>query len=203
MGNSEIYFKMRFKSQLLLLILFSISVKGLSQTYSSVISDEEIKSFFEWEISSTDSYSEESFFSIKRKISSEISKWDSLNFIKPDSLDENDFSVRFLYLYQNMNSLDSILKSEDKDFFLQQFSAVGDSIWRFTIPRSKFINTKSKTHFTGYHYSIPLFSKNKNIVIIKKVFGCGSLCAYGGYYIYEKTDNNSWRLLKVINSWMS
>ena len=203
MGNSEFIEKMRFKSQLLLLILFSISVKGLGQTYSSIISDEEIKSFLEWEISSTESYSEESFFSIRRKISNEISKWDSLNFIIPDSLDENDFSVRFSYLYQYMNGLDSILKHEDKDFFLQQLLAERDSIWQFKISKSKFINTNSKTHFTGYHYSIPLFSKSKNIVIINKVFGCGSLCAYGGYYIYEKTDNNSWRLLKVINSWMS
>ena len=43
---------------------------------------------------------------------------------------------------------------------------------------------------------VPEFTKDMNYVIFYKYFYCGTLCAHGCTYIYERTNENSWKLLK-------
>ena len=191
------------------LILITLTILLLTnqvcfgQTYSDIIEDNEILSFLTWEVNSTDRYSEEPLLSLKRKIDPKIISWDSLHFIKPDSLPEHDFLVSFTYLFQEKNVLDTIFKDEDKEYLFEQFKASKDSTWQSKIPKATISNRKNKRRSNRYYYSIPLFSKDKNYVIIKREYYCGSLCAHGGYFIYRTLNENSWELVKVINGWMS
>lgn len=184
-------------------ILLLIKQLCLGQTYSDIIPDEEIISFLTWEVNSTKGYSEEPLLSFKRKISQKINSWDSLNFIKPDSLDEHDLLVIFSYLFRKSNNLDTIFTNEDKQYLFEQFKACKDSVWQSKIPKATIKSKKNKRRSNRYYYSIPLFSKDKTYLIINRTYYCGSLCAYGGYFIYRKLDNNSWELIKVVNGWVS
>lgn len=188
------------------IIIFSLLLTNIfcfGQTYSDIISDKEIISFLTWEVNSTEGYSEEPLFSFKRKISSKISDWDSLNFVKPDSLNEYDFSVAFFYLFQEKNGLDSIFKDEDKKFLFEQFESCRDSTWQSKIPKATITSRKNKKRPNIYYYSIPLFSKDKIYVIVKIEYYCGSLCAHGGYFIYKRLNEDSWEFVEVVNGWIS
>ena len=174
-----------------------------AQTYSDIITDDEIVSFLSWEIKSTETYSEEPFLSLNRKIYYKISDWDTLNFIKHDTLNDYDLSVVFLYLFKEKNSLDTIFDEEDKKYFFEQFANIKASIWDHKFPNGKITDKKNKKKPDRYYYSLPLFSKNKNYVIIKREYYCGSLCAHGGYFIYRKLDKKTWSLVTVVNGWIS
>jgi hypothetical protein len=191
------------KKSLIILFLLLTKIFCFGQIYSDIISDKEIISFLTWEVNSTEGYSEEPLLSFKRKISAKIAKWNSLNFIKPDSLSEYDFSVTFLYLYQKKNVLDTIFKNEDKQYLFEQFESCKDSTWQNKIPKATITSRKNKKRPNQYYYSIPLFSKDKKYVIIKREYYCGSLCAHGGYFIYKRLNENSWELVKIVNGWIS
>lgn len=191
------------KGLIIIIILISINLIGFSQTYSIIVSDSEIISFLSWEVTSTEGYSDKPFLSAKKKISRQISSWDSLNFIMPDSLSESDFSVRFHYLFHNENKLDTIFNEGDKEFLFLQFTGIKDSIWENKILKVKLTNKKIKKNPNRYYYSIPLFSKDKNCVIIYREYYCGGLCGYGGYYIYRRNDQKSWKLVRILNEWDS
>ncbi|NMH26511.1 hypothetical protein [Flavobacterium silvaticum] len=51
--------------------------------------------------------------------------------------------------------------------------------------------------------SIPLFSKNMNIAIVKIGYSCGALCGEGGIYIYKKNQDGSWIMIKTLSDWVS
>lgn len=191
------------KRSIIILFFLLTNIFCFGQTYSDIISDKEIISFLTWEVNSTEGYSEEPLLSFKRKISRNIAKWDSLNFIKPDSLSENDFSVTFLYLFQKKNELDAIFSDEDKQYLFEQFESCKNSTWKNKIPNATTTSRKNKKKPNRYYYSIPLFSKAKKYVIIKREYYCGSLCAHGGYFIYKRLDGNSWELVKTVNGWIS
>jgi hypothetical protein len=170
-----------------------------AQTYSDLISDKEIIAFLAWEVNSTKGHSAKRFLSSKRKVSRSILEWDSLNFIKPDSLSEDDISVRFSYLFQKKNQIDTIFTAEDRQYFLEQFQSYKSSIWKFKLPKATLTSRKNKIYF----YSLPMFSKDRKYVIIRREYYCGSLCAYGGYFIYKKLNENQWQHVKTVNYWIS
>ncbi len=189
-----------------LIILLTIclgTLVGHSQTYSNIIPDSEIVSFLTWEIKSTDGYSEESFLSPKRKIFYRISDWDTLNFIKPDTLNDYEFLANLFFLYQDRNKLDTIFNQEDRDFIFQQFTDIKDTLWQHKFPKAIITDKKNKKRPSRYYYSLPLFSKDKKHVIIKREYYCGSLCAHGGYFIYKRLDDKTWKLVTVVNRWVS
>ena len=191
------------KKLTIIFFLLLTNIFCFGQTYSDIISDNEIISFLTWEVNSTEGYSEEPLLSFKRKISKNISNWDSLNFIKPDSLSDYDFSLTFFYLFQEKNELDTIFRNEDRRYLFEQFKSCKDSTWKNKIPKAAITSRKNKRRPNRYYYSIPLFSKDKNYVIIKREYYCGSLCAHGGYFIYKRLDKNSWELMKIVNGWIS
>lgn len=193
----------KMKKFLTILFLLLTKIFCFGQTYSDIISDKEIISFLTWEVNSTEGYSEEPLLSFKRKISAKISDWDSLNFIKPDSLNEYDFSVAFFYLFQKKNELDTIFKDEDKKFLLEQFESCRDSTWQNKIPNATITSRKNKKRPDRYYYSIPLFSIDKKYVIVKRTYYCGSLCAHGGYFIYKRLSEDNWEFVKIVNGWIS
>ncbi|MFP9112614.1 hypothetical protein ACLI1A_01645 [Flavobacterium sp. RHBU_3] len=50
--------------------------------------------------------------------------------------------------------------------------------------------------------SMPLFSKDKQTVVLRYSYSCGMLCAHGGYYVFRK-ENNTWTLTTILNKWVS
>lgn len=175
------------------------------QTYSDLIPDSEIVSFMTWEIRSTERYSEEPILSLKRKIYYEISDWDTLNFVKPESqgLGEKAILASYLYLFHDRNQSDTIFSQEDKEYLLQQFISIKDTLWQQKFPKATRSKRKNQVRPNRYHYSLPLFSKDKQYVIVKRDYYCGSLCAYGGYFIYRRLDKNTWEFVTIINPWIS
>ncbi len=182
--------------KLLLVILISIHYSSNSQTYSSIIDDEEIYNFLNWITIHDEKYSEENFK--RKKISNKILSWQPENFI-------NNYEDQFeneKFLYQEENDLHLVFKKDDQQFIYKQFTSLKDSIWHTEFSKSKLISQKNKR--TNYYaYSIPLFSIDKKKAVIYCIFYCGDECAYGGYFIYSKINETDWILIKDINSWQS
>ena len=173
-----------------------------AQTYSTLISDNEICSFMDWEVTSSDGYHEEPILSRRRKINRQMLQWDSLNFIVPDTLSKHDILDRMMYLYQPKNGLDTLFNSEDREYVLQQFEAIKDSTWQNRISKARITAKPIRQKPNRYYYSLPLFSLDKKYAIIKRTYNCGSLCAYGGVFIYQRIEGNSWQLVTILNGWM-
>ncbi len=114
--------------------------------------------------------------------------------------------------------LDSIFTKEDLYFIFQQnLNSIyykhgeclsgknlisGDTLLKFN--HHEFWDEFHKRFGNGGFCSIslPLFSKDLNIVIIRYSFSCGRLCASGGTFIYKKIGGR-WVEIKCINSWIS
>jgi len=190
----------RMKKFILMLFLLLPEILCFGQTYSDVISDSEIVSFLTWEVNSTKGSSKKPLLSFRRKIDKNIGDWDSLNFIRPNSLNETSSIVSLFYLFQNKNGLDSIFNSKDKKYLFEQYKSLKIRTWQKKIPKAK-ITTNENLNY--YCYSIPLFSIDKKYVVVKRVYYCGNVCLSGAYYIYKRQNDNTWEFVKAINSWMS
>jgi len=191
-------------------------------SYSSVISDNEIYEFLNWmTIKNEDEYFEEP---IGRKVYYKIVKWDMENFIPKEEITINinknlffrlfrrkEYKAQLLnfledvrsfdYLYDSKSGTDTIFKQEDRDFIFLQFTSMKDSIWHSSFSNSELVTTKELNYVR--YYSIPLFSLDRNYVIIYRSYHCGSLCAYGGYYVYRRIDKNNWVFVTSVNTWIS
>jgi hypothetical protein len=65
------------------------------------------------------------------------------------------------------------------------------------------LETIISNHPLGYYnISAPLFSIDKEIVIIRISYYCGGLCGNGGTYVYKK-ENGIWQLKLTISEWIS
>lgn len=186
--------------KLLFILLLFNSFSSFGQTYSSQISDSTILAFMKWEVKNGGEYSEESKLRSRKKMSIRPLVFDTLNFIFSDSLPKYgwDFSN---FLFNQRNNIDTIFSESETQFLFDQFTKINDTIWSQKIAGAKigkWHNPKDQ-----FSYSIPLFSENNKYVLIKKSYYCGNLCAYGGIYLYEKIDEKNWKLVKVLNGWMS
>jgi hypothetical protein len=135
-----------------------------------------------------------------------ILSWDKRNFINNDTLliKKDEFSdINEHYLYKRERGTDTIFNQEDKEFILKQFSAIKDTVWHEKFSHSKLLTNKKQRRPNRYYYSIPLFSVDKKFVIIHKLYYCGSICAYGGYYVYKRIDSKNWKYITSVNTWIS
>ena len=189
----------------LILIGFLNCTFAVGQTYSSVTSEKEIYDFLNWMTVNDRKYGEEP--KLKRKhIYHKILSWDTTNFITKDTSlipQYQFFSIDGFYLYQSRGGTDTIFNQQDRDFIFRQFTAIKDTIWHAKFSKSKLLTNKKQKRPNRYYYSIPLFSVDKNYVIIHRQYYCGSLCAHGGYYVYRRLDNNKWEYVTAVNTWIS
>lgn len=183
-----------------LLILLALSpLSSFGQTYSS-IPDSVIISFMEWEVKNGEKYPERGRLRLTKKARIKINKYDTVNFILPDSIDQGDWQYDF-YLFNSYNAIDSIFSDSEKDSLFIQYTSMKDTVWCHKIKGARWRKWKNPKY--TYSYSVPLFSSNGQYALLKKSFYCGNLCAYGGVYLYRKIDETSWELVKVLNGWMS
>jgi hypothetical protein len=182
------------------LFAFLLPLASQGQTYSSVIADSTILNFMIWEMDHGETYAEGAIAHGKKKTSNQLLTFDTLNFYFPDSLQPVGWEYHE-YLFNKHNGIDSLFTSTDMDSLFIQFMAIKDTVWSHHIEGARIKNWRSPRN--QYRYSVPLFCQNQRYVLIKKSFYCGNVCAYGGIYLYEKIGVRKWKLLKVLNGWMS
>ncbi len=189
------------RASVLVIIIFNILI-AFGQTYSSIINDKEIYDFLTW-MSYNDNRHKEEPNPKKKRIYYKILNWDITNFIPKDStlINKYKFDIDEKYIYTRRAKTDTLFKKEDKNFIFEQFKAIKDSIWHEKFTESKLI--KNKNNSNRYYYSIPLFSIDRKYVVIHRQFYCGNLCAYGGYYLYRKIDDDVWEYVATIHGWVS
>jgi len=181
-------------------------VTGTGHTYSSVIRDEEIYDFLNWMTINEENDIKYVYYG--------ISKWYMENFILKDenTLKKNkNFFLKLIrktnivvflgsdYIYDIKSGTDTIFKKEDRDFLFLQFNSIKDTIWHDNFSQSELTQKALNAHF----YSIPLFSLDRNYVIISKEYYCGSECAYGGIFVYRRINENIWVFVTSVVTWVS
>ena len=189
----------RIKIHLFLVVIFSSTIT-LSQTYSAQIPDSIILNFMDWELKNGQKFAEGGKLRFRKKTSCKILKMDALNFVYPDSLSTRDWQYR-LFLFNRYTKIDTLFSETEIESLFIQFNALKDTVWSHKIRGA---NIKKGTIRRNYYsYSIPIFTPDFTFVFLNKTFYCGSVCAYGGVYLYKKNDENSWELVTILNGWMS
>ncbi|WP_156032840.1 hypothetical protein [Prevotella sp. 10(H)] len=193
---------MKLRTLLFLITLLSVQFAVAQKyTYSSVISDEEIYNFLNW-MTENDKKTEIKFLKNNKKVSYKIMPWDTANFISKyvGQYDISHLEPDNKYLFKKSSGLDTLFNQEERNFFYEQYISIKDSVWHQGMSGKKMISAKKKDDTNVNYYSIPLFSRNKEYVLIYKVYICGYECSYGKYYLY-KFDVDRWRFLMSLNPW--
>ncbi len=190
---------------ILLLLLSLDTVK--SQTYSSIISDDEIYDFVNSIIVSNKNRFD---WSLLKKINlhPEIEDgWDSLNFVRPNigndtmrfiiksGVDEIEYF--FMYL-----GIDTLFTEEDRLYMMKQYQSLKDTQWQTAFKKSRLTNKKQKNP-NRYYFAIPVFSSDKSKAIFNYTYYCGDLCAFGGYFIFSKDKHGIWQFIDAYGVWQS
>ena len=175
--------------RLILIIILLSSYLAFSQNFSNTISDKQIIEFIEWELNTN---------SKRSKIYFKIEEWTDLSFNYQEDLNKRGLSYSKQFLFTKENNLDTIFSKTDKEFLIKQKNSINQTEWL-----SDFENGKiSKRRKKRYIYSIPLFSKDQNFVLIYKEYWIGRENANGCYYLYKKNEV-SWELVGTYNCWIS
>jgi hypothetical protein len=186
------------KTTLLIVIILSFSTLGHSQKYSSIISDNEIEEFIQWKINKEIRESKKYKSSISVvKLFHQPEKWrNAQTDIFSFSCDTISFEIKLFSFLQS----DTVFNQEDRVFLSQQYDSEIVTDWN-----EQFDNVKLKKKFgkNNYKMTIPLFSKDKSKLIVWVYYYCGSLCASATVFIYEKIDENSWKLIGTYGRWES
>ena len=182
---------------LIFTFIMIVSFHGQSQSYNSVISDNEIESFIQWEIDNTETYSEHRVLGIgKKKLMDKPVSWSKATIGELYYADTIVFEDRFYLFFEN----DTIFSEEDREFIKAQYESEIISEWKTEFEN---VNIKKHSRINYHRVTIPLFNKDKTKVIFWKLFYCGKLCAYSCMYVYEKCSENDWKEIMRYGCWIS
>ena len=126
------------------------------------------------------------------------------NFKLPDSAALRDY--RFAQnIFQPKNQLQNYFSSNDAAFFVQQVKRIRSKKWNLNLAEvevyDKLNAGKSPTIKSFNAYSLPVFSINKNYVIIIEGHYCGLACGGGEYILFKREEGNSWQAIRRFNQW--
>lgn len=192
---------MKVKSLIFISFIF-LAYFSSSQTYSSIISDEEIYNTINAIIKNdNDRITKKGFrkISVSPKISNQ---WDSLNFIRLDTAKYIHYQLYENFEYIFKDYLDTLFNEIDKKFMFEQYKSIKDTVWHQAFSQTKLVDGKQRNP-DRYCFSVPIFSVDKKVVVIYFSNYCGELCGFGGYYIYKKTSKNKWIFITAIGHWIS
>jgi hypothetical protein len=172
----------------ILVIILTIMTNSINaQTYSGIVEDSLVTKFLT-DITTFKNNSD----NFNTKFSdSRILKWDTLNFLNDQDILGNSLFLKYYHT-------DTLFTSADIDFFKRQFLSQKDSVWRTKIKTTTF--TPILGNEVSYNsYSLPLFSIDKRLAIIKRNYTCiyTNPCYQNFIDIYHKVDNE-WRFLRHI-----
>lgn len=138
-----------------------------AQTYNELISDSLYNKFLlDITIAKGSKYHFNTQFSNRRML-----KWDTLEF-SDDSMDFLEKLELIGYLLKN-KPFDTLFTQLDIDYFKRQIHVQKDSLWRLPIKTTKFISNQ-RTDIPYNSYSLPLFSSDMKLAIIKRKYFCSS-----------------------------
>ena len=165
---------------LVLIILVNTTLK--SQTYSSLIPDKEIEEFVSWKLKDT-----MQLLYIPNDYSRRIF---------PLKIEMFDSSKKggFCIYQKSAKWIDSIFSKEDKAFFFDQFKNIKTNTWpeKDGLPKGK----ETEKGY-GTFISIPIFSQNRQFVIVYVYHFCGQNCGRFSIPIYKKTEG-TWKFYRQI-----
>jgi hypothetical protein len=178
--------------------------KVQGQTYSTLISNQEIQDFF-YELNASNVIH-------IHKLTPKIASWETM-FTLDDTTNQE---IPFKFLNKSGKEyavLKAAFGTNDIKFLKEQFFALKDAAWDFTqmkafIPADPTVNKEiAKKSQSGrrsikdnysYTFSVPMFSLDKKSVIIYQDYFCGFMCSTACIYLYQKNGNGKW---KEIISW--
>lgn len=196
--------------KLIFLIFIIINVNLFGQNYSSIIPDSTILNFLSWEIKHDGLSKIPSKKRHQKKIYHKIYLWSESEFIKLDSVELKNHGIvdafsDYLFSENTLSFIGSDLDSVDIRYMIKQYQGINSNVnWNFDKDLVKIRKNSFRLHKKiTYFYSIPIFSKNKNMVLLKKLVYCGKLCAEHAVYIYKKNEFGNWELIHLTNYWIS
>lgn len=173
---------------------------ALSQTYSSITPDKEIYDFLNWLTKQDDRCNQKRLFR-RVSISQNMDNWIPANFFQEDTVFSNS-NYDNDFLFDKGSVADSLFSQTDRESMYQQFVAQKDSVWKRRFKGAVFAK-KGNFNRAKILYSIPLFSLDRNYVLVKMSCYSDELNAFGGYFIYRKKGNHRWKFVEGINVWQS
>ena len=185
---------MKTSFTILIICIFSRQL-SYAQTYSSEISDSEIYNFLDWLSCSEKKHDKEPKLKPKH-VSFIIRPWSAEFLSQADPTTHEFESTRYLF---KEKVADSIFTGKEKEYLIKQFSAIKDTVWHQAFDGSVLKGEykegeKSRINY----YSVPLFSSDKNHVIISRLYYGGAFLLQSGFYIYKRIDKNKWEFVKKI-----
>lgn len=167
----------------------------LGQTYSNIISDQEIINFMN-EMLKLDDF-ENTNVEMKKLILSRIVNWQHSSFVQKTK-NEATNTPEFMgsgYLFNTID--DSIITKGDINYFLEQNKYIKVKFWKNKLVNNQLVKKSNNDKIFKYSYSIPLFNLDKSKAVIYKGYIKNKLTRGFGYYLYHKV-NGKWKLLKPI-----
>lgn len=183
--------------KLVIILALILSIDSYCQTYGEkLLSDKDVFSFVQWEVLNSPKFPEDRKIRQKRLLRNLRSWRAAFPFNNVEATDTISFEHTFSWFIKK----DTIFSEADKEFMAEQFMNNTIGSW----PKSfKGVTLVDKFKLKTYHMTVPLFSKDRNLVLIHKYFYCGSLCARACTYVYRKINNNEWKLVTKYKCWMS
>jgi hypothetical protein len=180
---------------------------GNCQTYSSMISDSTIINFILLDLKSNYMFPNPDSSEKTIKIFHKLYPWSELELQTPDSVKNTEvkpFEDKNLFI--DLKRLKNIeVSKEDQQYMHDQMKAINyQHEWSFPKNDIKIQNnSRNLAKKTTYYISVPIFSKDKSIVFIKRYVYCGPLCAEHAVFIYQKLKGSGYKIIHFTNYWVS
>ncbi len=193
----------------LLFILLACQVnRGISQTYSKIISDELYYSLINDDILSDSLTGVRHILKNRIPLEPKLSYYkDSADFKKKNKLTNMRPFIFHKYIYNGKvysYHLDTIFSRKDIDFFGEQLKAMKKKRWKKPFANSILVDSVEyaddpstyirETKFGVWAYSLPLFSYDRNFAFVIK-----QTPATAAYYVYKRNKDGKWEVLRIFN----
>ncbi|MFC0879007.1 hypothetical protein ACE01N_20600, partial [Saccharicrinis sp. FJH2] len=180
----------RLQYIIILIICLSFFEEAFSQKYTKTNNDKEINTFLRKNFCGINKYhiffKKGHLYFNKTNIIPEILDWEKHELFMIKNQD--------LCFVQTYN--DTLITQSALYDFQKSYSSINYSTKKFDI----FHGTKDKKHFT--QISIPLFSSDNKLMIVKYKSWCGNECGSGGILVFKKFDEK-WKQIDSRCTWMN
>ena len=186
------------------LICFIYCSTAFGQSYSSLISDSEIVKFINWKLVNDWTWDEFKLKGRGRQLYFKIQKLDTATFYPEMSKTRVGFGGVLFREGMGNKILDSLFSKEDRRFLFEQFNSQRDTVWKDEFSKTDIVySLKKEKKPNRYYLSLPLFSINRQYIILEEMHYAGPGLLGGGFKIYKRKSDNTWEFITVLNGWQS